>query len=114
MQARLLQFSDKTWKIGDLQHHAIPPVRLLRLSVRHGPGARCAGTTEQNRCVTKRDVRERGELLVFEREPEVLRVERGRPSHILHLITNAVNALDECVWCVLAGDVLHHRYSAPS
>ena len=105
MKSRLLQFSDKGWKIGDFQHDAIPPAGLLLLSVRHWPRARCAGTAEQNLCVTKHDVRERGELLVFEREPEVLRVERARASHIRHLIANAVNRLDECMWRGLAGCV---------
>ena len=59
-------------------------------------------------CVTKRDVRERRELLVFERESEILRIELSRPSHVLHLIPNAVTSLDECVWCGLGGYVLHH------
>ena len=67
MKSRLLQFSDIGWEIGDLQHDAIPPARFLLLSVRHWPRARCAGTTQQNLCITKRDVCERRELLVFER-----------------------------------------------
>jgi hypothetical protein len=64
--------------------------------------------------VTKRDVRERGELLVFEREPEVLRVERGRASHIRHLVSNTVNGLDECMWCGFVASVLLHGDSSPS
>src|SRR5690242_13394239 len=86
LKSCLLQFSEEGGKIGDLQHDAIPSARLLLLSVRHWPRARCAGTAQQNLCVAERDVRERGKLLVFEREPEVLRIEHGRASHILHLI----------------------------
>jgi hypothetical protein len=70
MKSRLLQFSDEAWKIGNLQQHAIPPARLLRLSAGHWPRARCTWTAEQNLCVTERDARERGEVLLFEREPE--------------------------------------------
>ena len=66
LKSCLLQFDHEGGKIGDLQHDAIPPARLLLLSVRHWPRARCAGTAKQNLCVTERDVRERGELLVFE------------------------------------------------
>src|SRR5580765_863761 len=113
MKARLLQFRDKGWKIGDFQHDAVPPAGLLLTSVRHGPRPRGAGTAQENLRVTKHDVRERGELLMFEREPEVLRVEHARASHIRHLIANAMNRLDECMWRGRAGRVLRHDDSSP-
>src|SRR5262249_811107 len=44
-----------------------------------------------------------GELLVFELEPELLRIERDRASDILHLVSNTMNALDECVSSCVMG-----------
>src|SRR5262249_57181352 len=84
-------------KIGNIQHHAVPPTRLLLLSVRHRSRARGAGTAEQNLRVAERNIRERGEMLVFQREPEVVRIERDRARDILHLVSDSVHALDESV-----------------
>jgi hypothetical protein len=45
--------------------------------------------------VAERDACKRGQLLVPQAEPEVLRVERDGTRHILHLIPDAVNASHE-------------------
>lgn len=91
----LLQLSDETRKIRDLQHDPVPAARLLLLPIRHRPRARRAWTAEQDVRATKRDVRKRGELLVLQLEPELLRIERYSASDVFHLIANAVNTLDE-------------------
>ena len=70
-ESRLLQFSNEAGKIRYLQHDAIPAARLLPPPIGHWPRARRARTAEQHLRVAERDVRERGELLVFQREPEV-------------------------------------------
>jgi hypothetical protein len=102
------QFRDEAWKIRDLQHHTIPAARLLLLSVRHRPRARCARAAEQNLRGAKGDVRKRGELLVLQLEPEALRIERHRTGDVLHLVSDTVDALDEYVLCCLAGGCLLH------
>jgi hypothetical protein len=99
----LLQFSDEAWKISDLQHHPVPAARLLLLSVRHRPRTRRARTAEQDLRAAKRDVPERRQVLVFEREPEVLRVKRHRARHILHLVPHTVDALHEWVSLQVTG-----------
>ncbi len=35
--ASVLQAGDATWEIGDTQHNAVPPARLLTLTARHWP-----------------------------------------------------------------------------
>ena len=92
-KTRLLQFRNEARKILDLQHHAIPAARFLRLPVRHRPRPRRAGTAQQDLRVAKGDVGKRGEMLMSQLKAQVLRVERGRARHILHLVTNTVNAL---------------------
>ena len=96
-QSDLLQLRDEAGKIGHLQHHPIPAARLLRLSVRERPRAGCARAAEQKLRVAQRDIRKRRELLVSEREPEVLRIERHRASDVLHLIAGPMKSLDEWV-----------------
>lgn len=97
------QFGDEGRKIRDRQHHSIPAARLLALPVRHRTGARCAWPAEQNVRVTKGHVRKRWQLLALQLESESLRIKRHRASHILHLISNTMNALDECVLRPKAG-----------
>ena len=93
----LLEFGDEAWKIRDLQHDSIPAAWLLLLAIRHRPRAGRAGTTEQDLRVTEGDVRKCRQLLVLHCEPEMLRIKRDRSSHILYLIADAMNALDERV-----------------
>src|SRR5262249_8362949 len=95
MKSGLLQYSDDGGQIRNVQHHTIPPPWLLLLSVRHRPRARCAWTAEQNLPVAKRHARQRGEMLVLQLEPKVFRIEHYRPSDVLHLVSDTVNALDE-------------------
>src|SRR5262249_41827592 len=92
-----LQFSDERWRVGNLQDDPIPAAGLLRLTVRHRPRARCARATQQNLLVTDRHPGKRRKLLVSQREAEVLHIERHGASDVLHLIANAMKALDEGV-----------------
>ncbi len=57
--------------------------------------------------VSERHARKRGQLLAAEGEPEVIGVERGGTSHVLHLIPNSVDTFDEWVWvaCTARGTV---------
>src|SRR5262245_31598102 len=102
MKSRLLQVGDAGWKIHDFQDYSIPAARLLPLALRHWTRPGGGRTAAQHLRVTKRDARKRGELLVFQLEPEVLCIERDGASDILHLISDAVNAPDEGVWLSLA------------
>ena len=52
-------------------------------------------TAQQHLRVTKGDVSETRAFVVFELEPEVLRMKGDRASDILQLVLNTVSALDE-------------------
>jgi len=62
------------------------------LTIRHRPRPRRARTAEQDVCVAQRHVRKGRELLMLQREAELLRVERNRASDIFRLIADAVKA----------------------
>src|SRR5688572_11518011 len=87
-----LERVDPRSKIGHAQDHSIPPARLLGLTARHRTRSRCSRSTEQQYKPSERDTGECGELLMFQLEAEMVRVERDRPGDILHLIAHAVHA----------------------
>src|SRR5205814_10470799 len=60
-----LHFGDARWKIGDLQHDAVPTTWLLSFTVRRRTRARSAGPTQEDVSVTKGHSRKLGEVLVF-------------------------------------------------
>src|SRR5688500_2216282 len=82
-------------EIADPQHDPVRSARLLLLTVRQRPGARGLWAAQQNLRVAERHTRERGQLLVLERETKIVRIERNGASHVLHLIADAVHVLHE-------------------
>jgi hypothetical protein len=77
MEAGFLQGLDERGKIVDPKHDAVPSAGFLRLTVRHRPRSGRLRTAEQNLRIAERDARERGKLLMFDREAEVGRIERN-------------------------------------
>ena len=95
METGSLQRLDERWKIVDPKHDAVPSAGFLRLTVRHRARSGCSRTAEQNLRIAERNARERRELLVYEHEAEVGRVEGDRSSDVFDLISDAVHAMDE-------------------
>lgn len=93
-KSRLLQIVDERRKIRDLEHHAIPASRLLLLSAGHWLRPGRPGAAQQDLRIANRRACKRGELLVSQREPELLRIEPDRARDIPHLVTNTMDALD--------------------
>jgi hypothetical protein len=92
LHPRALQSVDLCRQIGHSKHHSIPTARLLGLAAGRRAGSRRAWPAEQQREISERHTGERGELLMFQPEAEMVRVERGRPGDILDLIAHAVHA----------------------
>ena len=90
MESCFFQPFDALGKIRDAKNDAIPSARLLMLAVRHRTRTRCPRAAQQKVQPAERDVGESRELLMLEREPEMLGVERDGTTHVAALISNTV------------------------
>ena len=97
MNPGLLHGGNTAGKIGDAKNHAVPSTWFLLLPIRHRPRSGCPRAAEQNLRVAERDARERRQLLMFEREAQMSRIERDRMRDVLDLIADAMNGLHESV-----------------
>src|SRR5207249_4816265 len=68
--------------------------RLLGDAAGQRTRSRCAWPTEQHPEVSERHARKRGQLLVFQRETEMISVKGRRSRDIRHLIANTVQTED--------------------
>jgi hypothetical protein len=93
----LLQRLDTSGKIRYSEDDSVPATGLLMTTVWERTGPRSSGAAEQNLKVIDRDAGERGQLLVFQSEPEVTSVERDGTADVLHLIPHAVKSENEVV-----------------
>src|SRR6187402_844481 len=75
LHSRVLQRLDLSWKIGHPKDHSIPSPRILGFTSGHRTRSRCSWPTEQQREISERHTRKRGELLMFQLEAEMVRVE---------------------------------------
>src|SRR5262249_30275611 len=62
---------------------------------------------QEHLLIAERDICERWQLLVLQLEAETLRVEGNGPGNIFHLVSNAVNTLDERTGMRRRGGVWH-------
>jgi hypothetical protein len=90
---------DDRGKIANAKNHAVRAPGLLPDAARKGPGAGRLRTAEEDLQGPVRHARERGKLLVLEREPEVRRIEVDR----------ALNVGDESAHAVELRYELHHH-----
>ena len=94
MKSGLTHRRNQTGKILHRKDDAVPAARLLRTTIRHGAGARRSRPAEKDLRFSQRHTGERRKLLVFQREPKVIGVERDRPRDVSHLISDTVKGLN--------------------
>jgi hypothetical protein len=90
LHLRFLEPLNLTIDVSHLQNNAIPSARLLALPIGHRPRARRAGAAQQQLEATEGHGSECRQLLVFQREAEVLRVKIDSAPYIRGLIANTV------------------------
>ena len=91
-----LQRVDGSGEIGHLKHDAIPATRLLRLTVRHRARTRSPRSTERQREIADRNLRESRKVLSTGLEAKLLRIEAYGTIDILDLVADTVQARNGC------------------
>jgi hypothetical protein len=92
LYSRLVQYVDLRRKVGYAKDDSVPSARRLGLTAGHRTRSRRARPAEQQREFSERHTRKCGELLMFQREAEMVLVEGSSPGDIGYLIAHAMDA----------------------